>query len=81
MVSCFVDQFLPEAALGEKTFAVKFPMISTAMGEGKCAGIARTGAEYVVSGDPSCLMQIGGVLSRARSNVRPLYLAEVLNQR
>ncbi len=56
-------------------------MISTAMGEGKCAGIARTGAEYVVSGDPSCLMQIGGVLSRARSNVRPLYLAEVLNQR
>ncbi len=31
------------------TFSVKFPMISTAMGEGKCAAIAETGADYVVS--------------------------------
>ena len=46
------------------TFAAKFPMISTAMGEVKCASAAETGAEYVISNDSSCLMQIQGLLNR-----------------
>lgn len=60
------------------TFAVKFPEISTAMGEVKCASILETKAEYVISGDSSCLMQIQGMLTRNRTGVKSLHLAEVL---
>ena len=61
------------------TFGVKFPMISTAMGEVKCASAMKTKADYIVSNDSSCLMQIQGLLDHQR-NVRPrtIHLAEVL---
>ena len=62
------------------TFAVKFPMISTAMGEVKCASIAETGADFVISNDSSCLMQIQGVLDRQGKSTRTFHLAEVLAQ-
>src|SRR2546423_1285135 len=60
------------------TFAAKFPMISTAMGEVKCASALETGADYIVSNDSSCLMQIQGLLSRQQSKVKTIHLAEVL---
>jgi L-lactate dehydrogenase complex protein LldE len=53
-------------------------MISTAMGEVKCASIAETDAEYVISNDSSCLMQIQGVLDRQGKSIKTLHLAEVL---
>jgi L-lactate utilization protein LutC len=49
------------------TFAVKFPVISTAMGEVKRASIAETDADYVISNDSSCLMQTVGVMVCAPS--------------
>jgi L-lactate dehydrogenase complex protein LldE len=60
------------------TFAAKFPMISTAMGEVKCASAAQTGADYIVSNDSSCLMHIQGLLQRQGSATRTIHLAEVL---
>lgn len=63
------------------TFAAKFPMISTAMGEVKIANAAETGAEYIVSGDSSCLMHIQGLMSRQGNPMKTIHLAEVLNQR
>jgi len=63
------------------TFAAKFPMISTAMGEVKCASAAETGAEYIVSNDSSCLMHLQGLLSRQGKRMKTIHLAEVLNQR
>jgi len=51
------------------------------MGRSKVESILRTGANTVVSLDPSCLMQIQGVLSRAGSAVRTMHLAEVLASR
>lgn len=60
------------------TFSVKFPEISTAMGEVKCASILETGAELVISNDSSCLMQIQGLLNRQGKPVRSMHLAEVL---
>jgi L-lactate dehydrogenase complex protein LldE len=62
------------------TFSVKFPSISTAMGEVKCTNILATNADYVVSNDSSCLMQIQGLLDRQEKKVRCLHLAEVLAQ-
>jgi L-lactate dehydrogenase complex protein LldE len=61
-------------------FAVKFPSISTAMDEVKCASILQTEADYVVSNDSSCLMQIQGMLNRQQRSVRSLHLAEILAQ-
>jgi len=59
-------------------FAVDFADISSAMAADKVEAIERTGADYVVSSDVSCLMQIGGLLRRRGSRVRPLHLAELL---
>src|SRR5262249_48359397 len=55
------------------TFATKFPMISTAMGEVKCAAAAETGAEYIVSNDSSCLMHMQGLLDRQRSKLKTIH--------
>ena len=63
------------------TFAAKFPMISTAMGDVKCASAAETGAEYIVSNDSSCLMQLQGLLSRQGKPIKTIHLAEVLNHK
>ncbi|MGW1483261.1 (Fe-S)-binding protein, partial [Streptomyces rubiginosohelvolus] len=37
-----------------------------------------TGAEVCTAGDSSCLMHIGGGLSRIRSGTRTLHLARIL---
>lgn len=60
------------------TFAAKFPMISTAMGEVKCAQAIETGAEYIVSNDSSCLMHIQGLADKKREPLKTIHLAEVL---
>ncbi|NYI78586.1 (Fe-S)-binding protein [Nocardioides panzhihuensis] len=60
------------------TFAVKNADTSIAMGADKARHIRGTGAEIVVAGDNSCLTHIGGVLSRQRSGVRTVHLAEIL---
>ncbi|HLK46671.1 MAG TPA: (Fe-S)-binding protein [Bryobacteraceae bacterium] len=63
------------------TFSVKFDELSGAMARGKVDAILRSGADTVISLDPSCLMQIQGALSRAGLKVRTLHLAEVLASR
>jgi L-lactate dehydrogenase complex protein LldE len=60
------------------TFAVKNADTSVAMGADKARHVRETGAEVLVAGDNSCLTHIGGVLSRQRSGVRVMHLAEVL---
>ena len=63
------------------TFSEKFAELSGAMAQSKIDSIARTGADTVVSLDPSCLMQIQGALSRTGSAIRTMHLAEVLASR
>ena len=60
------------------TFSVKYPEISVAILDQKIEAIERAGVAAVVSGDASCLMQIGGRLSRKGSKVRVMHLAELL---
>ncbi len=60
------------------TFSVKNPDTSVAMGQDKAASVLASGAEVLTSTDTSCLMHIGGLLSRASSPVRPMHLAEIL---
>jgi L-lactate dehydrogenase complex protein LldE len=60
------------------TFAVKNADTSVAMGSDKARRVLQTEAEVLVAGDNSCLMHIGGLLSRQRAGVRVMHLAEVL---
>lgn len=60
------------------TFALKNADTSTAMLTDKMTRIVQTGAEVCSAGDSSCLMHIGGGLSRLRSGVRTVHLAEIL---
>ncbi len=60
------------------TFALKNADTSVAMGADKAQHVRETGAEVLVAGDNSCLLHIGGLLSRQRAGVRTLHLAEVL---
>lgn len=60
------------------TFAVKNADVSAAMLSDKIRCVLDTGAEICTAGDNSCLMHIGGALSRQRTGVRCLHLAEIL---
>jgi L-lactate dehydrogenase complex protein LldE len=60
------------------TFSVKNADVSSAMLEDKTANIRSTGASVCAGGDYSCLMHIGGGLSRQDSGVATLHLAEIL---
>jgi L-lactate dehydrogenase complex protein LldE len=60
------------------TFAVKNAAMSTAMLADKTAAIASTGASIATAGDASCLLHIGGGLSRQGAAARTLHLAEIL---
>ncbi len=63
------------------TFSAKYPMISTAMGEVKCAAAQSTGADYIVSNDSSCLMHLQGLLTVRKQPVKTIHLAEILASR
>jgi L-lactate dehydrogenase complex protein LldE len=60
------------------TFAVKNSDTSTAMLADKMRNVMATGAEVCTAGDSSCLMHIGGGLSRLRTGIKTVHLAEIL---
>lgn len=60
------------------TFSVKYPEISAGILDNKIEAIEKADVRTVVSCDSSCLMQIGGRLSRLDSKVKTMHLAEVL---
>lgn len=63
------------------TFAVKNADTSTAMLADKMRAVLTTGAEVVCAADNSCLLHIGGGLSRGRTGVRAMHVAEILASR
>jgi L-lactate dehydrogenase complex protein LldE len=60
------------------TFALKNSAVSAAMCADKVRGVLDTGAEVLCAADNSCLMHLGGALSRQRTGVRAMHLAEIL---
>lgn len=60
------------------TFSMKNADVSSAMNADKAANICSTGAQLCSGGDASCLMHIGGALSRQGSAVGTLHFAEIL---
>jgi L-lactate dehydrogenase complex protein LldE len=62
------------------TFAVKNSDTSQAILADKVRAVLSTGAEVCTATDNSCLLQIGGALSRDKAPVRSVHLAEILAQ-
>ncbi|CAG7657684.1 (Fe-S)-binding protein [Actinacidiphila bryophytorum] len=60
------------------TFAIKNPDVSAAMGQDKIRNAESTQAEVLCGADNSCLMHLGGAISRQGSAIRPVHLAEIL---
>ena len=60
------------------TFAVKFESISSGMADQKVTNALETGAEYIISTDMSCLMQIEGYIRAKSMPLKTMHLADVL---
>jgi L-lactate dehydrogenase complex protein LldE len=63
------------------TFSIKNSDTSSAILADKCSSIESTGAAVCTAVDGSCLLQIGGGLSRRGDQVRAVHLAEILASR
>lgn len=59
-------------------FSVVYPEVSGAMLADKVRNIEASGAEYVVVGEPGCLMNVAGGLRKAGSRVQAVHLIQVL---
>ena len=60
------------------TFSLKNSAVSSAMLQDKVQNICSTGASACAGGDASCLMHIGGGLSRREATAKTLHLADIL---
>jgi len=60
------------------TFSIKFPEISNAMVEKKCANIVEANTDLILAGDLGCLMNMAGKLRRQGRTVEVRHVAEVL---
>lgn len=61
------------------TFSVKFPELSVAIAEEKVNNIERTGVDFIVASDVSCLLNINGILKNRNSKIKPLHIAELID--
>ena len=60
------------------TFAAKFHHISTAMTEQKVENALETGAEYIVSTEASCLMNMEAYIRKQKLPIKTIHLADIL---
>jgi L-lactate dehydrogenase complex protein LldE len=60
------------------TFVAKFHNISTAMTEQKVENALKTGAEFIISTDSSCLMNIESYIRKQKLPIKTMHLVDVL---
>ena len=60
------------------TFSVKMKSISTAMVQQKVENALDTGAEYIVSTEASCLMNINGYIKRNKLPIKTIHIADII---
>jgi L-lactate dehydrogenase complex protein LldE len=76
----FVDFERPDECCGfGGTFSVTEEAVAARMGYDKIGFIGKSGADYIVSSDMSCLMHLQGSARRLDANVKFLHIAQVLN--
>ncbi|MDP4185970.1 MAG: (Fe-S)-binding protein [Bacteroidota bacterium] len=60
------------------TFSVKNKHISSAMTQQKVENALKTGAEYIISTESSCLMNIEGYIRKNQCQIKPIHIADIL---
>ncbi|MBN2167080.1 MAG: (Fe-S)-binding protein [Marinilabiliaceae bacterium] len=60
------------------TFMVKFPPISAAMTQQKVENAINTGADYIVSTEASCLMNIESYIKKNNLNIKTIHIADII---
>ncbi|WP_430817479.1 (Fe-S)-binding protein [Carboxylicivirga sp. RSCT41] len=60
------------------TFMIKYAPVSTAMTEQKVENALSSGAEYIVSSEASCLMNIQSYINEQKSAIKTIHLADIL---
>jgi L-lactate dehydrogenase complex protein LldE len=60
------------------SFAIKFEPISIAMADQKVNHAIKTGAEYLISTDLSCLMHLEGYIRHRKLPLKTMHIADVL---
>lgn len=63
------------------TFSIKEPEISNAMALQKVKDIQNSGAQYVISGDGGCLLNIAGTMQKLGTDVKGMHLYDFLLKR
>ena len=61
------------------TFCVTEEAVSSKMGKDRVNDHIQHHAEYITAADMSCLMHMEGILKRAKSAVKVIHIAEILN--
>ena len=61
------------------TFAIKNTAISTAMAEKKVLNALKTGVEYIVSTEASCLMNVNGYIAKNKLPIKGIHLADIIS--
>jgi L-lactate dehydrogenase complex protein LldE len=61
------------------TFAVKNTAVSSAMAEKKVMNALKTGVEYIVSTEASCLMNVNGYIEKNKLPLKVIHLADILS--
>lgn len=59
-------------------FSLEFPDISDKMVGEKAEAAVRSGADILITAEPSCLMNIGGYLEKQGESIKAVHIAEVL---
>ena len=76
----FADFERPDECCGfGGTFSVTEEAVAAKMGYDKLGFIGKTGAEYIVSSDMSCLMHLQGCAHRIHKDVKFRHLVQILN--
>ncbi len=76
----FVEPARPDECCGfGGTFSVSEEAVSVRMGQDKVRDHQQAGADYIVSGDMSCLMHQRGCAQRLGLEVKFIHLAQILN--
>jgi L-lactate dehydrogenase complex protein LldE len=60
------------------TFMVKFSAISSAMAEQKVNNAINTGAEFIVSSEASCLINLNSYIEQQKLQIKTMHIADVL---
>jgi len=62
------------------TFSVKNNSISSAMAQQKINNAVKTGAEYIVSTEASCLINLDGYIKKNKLDIKIIHIADILSQ-